>query len=277
MIRKKISIGVILSYFVLVIWTVITIYPLIYTLISSLKTQTEMFSNLFGLPETFVFSNYMDLFTKYKFYRNIVNSLVLASMTVFFQVAMGAFISYILSQFTMKANNKLMLFLVVGMLVPVHAIIIPIAVMANVFNAYNNYWFIISVYIATGLPYMVFITTGFMKTIPKALVEASIVDGCNGGQIFWKIIFPLSRPILATTGILSFIGVWNELILALVLLKSNGTKTVSLALTLFAGERFSDFPSMCAAVIVAVAPSMVIYFMFQENIIKGMTAGAVKG
>lgn len=116
-----------------------------------------------------------------------------------------------------------------------------------------------------------------MKNLPKELMEAGLIDGCNGFKTFTKIVVPLSRPAIATMGMLSFIGTWNEMIIALILLKKNELKTVSLALNMFAGDRFSNFPGMCAAVMIGVLPTMLIYFVFQENIIAGMTAGAVKG
>ncbi|PHV69980.1 hypothetical protein CS063_12595 [Sporanaerobium hydrogeniformans] len=275
--EKKLSLGNVICYIILILWGIITIYPLIYTFISSFKTETDMFSNLFGLPKEYIFSNYSHLFTEMNLMRNIMNSLFLAIMTVTLQLIFGAMASYIIANFSMKINNKIMLYFIIGMLIPVHAIIIPISIIAKAVNGYNSFWFIIAIYVATGLPYLIFVVTGFMRSIPKELVEAAIVDGCNANQAFWKIVLPLSKPVLATMGMLSFIGAWNELILALVLLKNNATKTVSLALTLFAGERFSNYPGMCAAVIVGVLPTMIIYFMFQENIIKGMTAGSVKG
>lgn len=277
MTKKRISIGNLISYTILLLWSVVTIYPLIYTFISSFKTETDMFSNLFGLPKEIIVANYTDLFIKSNLTVNIMNSLFLSITTVLLQLLFASMASYIISSFTLKINNTIMVFFIVGLLIPVHAIIIPISIIAKFVNGYNSFWFIIAVYIATGLPYMIFVVVGFMRDLPRELLEAGIVDGCNGNQVFWKIVLPLSKPALATMGMLSFIGVWNELILALVLLKNNSRKTVSLALTLFAGERFSNYPGMCAAVIVGVLPTMIIYFIFQENIIKGMTAGSVKG
>lgn len=144
-------------------------------------------------------------------------------------------------------------------------------------NGYNNILFLTCVYIGTGVPYMIFVISGFMRELPSELLQAGLIDGCDGLRAFTKIVIPLSKPVIATMGMLSFIGSWNEMILALILMKRNTLHTVSLALNMFAGERFSDFPGMCAAVMVGVFPTMFIYFIFQENIIAGMTAGAVKG
>lgn len=124
---------------------------------------------------------------------------------------------------------------------------------------------------------MIFVISGFMKNLPKELLEASRIDGCSGMQIFTKMVIPLSKPSIATMGMLSFIGTWNEMILALILLKRSDLQTVSLTLNTFAGDRFANYPALCGAVMIGVFPTMLIYFIFQENIIAGMTAGAVKG
>lgn len=153
---------------------------------------------------------------------------------------------------------------------------IPIAIMAKFMNGYNNFVFITIVYIACGMPNMIFVISGFMKGLPRDLLEAGRIDGCSVLQLFGKITVPLTKPARATMGLITFIGTWNEMILALILLKNNKLQTVSLALNTFSGERFSDFPGLCAAVMVCVFPTMLIYLFFQENIIAGMTAGAVK-
>ena len=124
---------------------------------------------------------------------------------------------------------------------------------------------------------MIFVISGFMRELPRELLEAGRIDGCSGFQLFTRMVLPLSKPSIATVGMLTFIGTWNEMILALILMKRSYLQTVSLALYRLSGERFGNYPTLCAAVMVGVFPTMLIYFFFQENIIAGMTAGAVKG
>ena len=267
----------VLMYLILLVWTIVTVYPLLYTFLTSFKTQKSMYVNMFGLPETWHFENYAGLFTKMGFGRSILNSLIVTVITVIFQLIISCMISFVITQFKFKMSNKLLGFIVIGMLIPAQVLMIPIAIMAKYMNGYNNMTFLICVYIATGMPYMIFVISGFMRDLPKELLEAGRIDGCSGFQVFTKMVLPLSKPSIATMGMLSFIGTWNEMILALILMKRSDLQTVSLALNTFAGDRFANYPALCAAVMIGVFPTMLIYFFFQENIIEGMTAGAVKG
>lgn len=264
-------------YVILVSWMIVTVYPLIYTFLTSFKTQKTMYTNLFGLPETWHFENYAGLFTDLGFGRSIGNSLLLTVVTVICQLIISCMLSFVITQFRFRMSNKLLGFFVIGMLIPAQVLMIPIAVMAKYVNGYNNFPFIICVYIATGMPYMIFVISGFMRELPRELLEAGRIDGCSGLKVFTRIVVPLTRPAIATMGMLSFIGTWNEMMLALILLKRSDLQTVSLALNTFSGDRFSNYPGLCAAVMIGVFPTMFIYFIFQENIIAGMTAGAVKG
>lgn len=264
-------------YLILGTWAVITIYPLIYTFLTSFKTQTSMFTNMFGLPEQWHFENYEGLFSEMGFGTSIRNSVVITVVTVFMQLAISCMVSFVITQFKFRFSGKLLGLFVIGMLIPAQVLMIPIAIMAKFMNGYNSLPFITCVYIATGMPYMIFVISGFMRDLPRELIEAGRIDGCSGLQVFTKMVLPLSKPAIATMGMLSFIGTWNEMILALILLKRKELQTVSLTLNLFSGERFSNYPGLCAAVMIGVLPTMVIYFVFQENIIAGMTAGAVKG
>lgn len=276
MIKRK-GPGRILCYIVLLAWTVMTIYPLIYTFLTSFKTQTSMYTNMFGLPDTWHIENYFGLFTDMGFGRSIANSFIVTIVAVAGQLVISCMVSFVITQIRFKASNKLLGTFVIGMLIPAQVLMIPIAIMAKFMNGYNNIPFLICVYIATGIPYMIFVISGFMKNLPKELLEAGLIDGCSGLKIFITMVIPLSKPAIATMGMLSFIGSWNEMILATILMKQNELKTVSLALNMFAGDKFSNYPGMCAAVIIGVLPTMIIYFIFQENIIAGMTAGALKG
>ena len=276
MIKRK-GLGRILCYIVLLAWTVMTVYPLIYTFLTSFKTQTSMYTNMFGLPDTWHIENYFGLFTDMGFGRSIANSFIVTIVAVTGQLVISCMVSFVITQIRFKASNKLLGIFVIGMLIPAQVLMIPIAIMAKFMNGYNSIPFLICVYIATGIPYMIFVISGFMKNLPKVLLEAGLIDWCSGLKIFTTMVIPLSKPAIATMGMLSFIGSWNEMILATILMKQNELKTVSLALNMFAGDKFSNYPGMCAAVIIGVLPTMIIYFVFQENIIAGMTAGALKG
>ncbi len=275
--KKPKDLTFIIFYIILLIWTILTIYPLIFTIISSLKSERDMFSNMLGLPENIIINNYIDLFTKIKIQINIFNSLFITSSCVVVQMLIATMAAFVLVYSSIKFKNSIFLFFILGILIPIQSMLIPLAVIAKLVNGYNSYLFIISLYITLGLSYVIFVLTGFIRGIPLELIESALIDGSSMNKTFWTIVLPLTKPAVATMGLLSFIGAWNDLILALIFIKKSSMKTISLALAMFAGDRFSNFPGMCAAVIVGILPTLLIYFFFQENIIKGMTAGAIKG
>jgi len=141
----------------------------------------------------------------------------------------------------------------------------------------NTHFYLICVYIAGGIPWLVFLMTSYMQSIPETLEEASIIDGCGLFQMFTHVTLPLSKPILLTSAIITFIGSYNELLIAMVLLNSQVKKTIPLALSAFVGYHDVNFPLMTAAIIISIIPTMFIYLLFQEKVEQGLTAGAVKG
>lgn len=267
----------IIVYIILLFCLIITVYPLIFTLLSSLKSQNDLFSNIFGLPRKVIFQNYYDLFIVKKIQNNILHSLFIACTTVVIQVVICSMVAFVLSRFKFKLNNALLIFFMAGILIPQQSVLIPITLLAKTFNGFNNYFFMIIIYVAFGVPNFVFITTGFMKGLPREIEEAAVIDGCSLAKVFWSIIMPLSIPAIASAAILSFFGAWNDLILALILLKNNAMQTISLGLVSFTNEQFSNYTGQFAAVIVSIIPTLILYFLLQKQIMKGMTAGAVKG
>jgi raffinose/stachyose/melibiose transport system permease protein len=277
--RKRLSVkpGKVIVYLVLLFWLVLTIYPLIFTFISSLKSQNDLFSNIFGLPKKIMYKNYYDLFFVQKIQNNILHSLFISCTTILIQIVICSMVAFVLSRFKFKFSNALLIFFMAGILIPQQSVLIPITLMAKAFNGFNNYLFMIVIYVAFGVPNFVFITTGFMKSLPREVEEAAVIDGCSMAKIFWTMILPLSLPAIASAAILSFFGAWNDLILALILLKDNTMQTISLGLVSFTNEQFSNYTGQFAAVIVSIIPTLVLYFILQKQIMKGMTAGAVKG
>lgn len=277
--RKRLIIkpGKVIVYIVLLFWFILTIYPLIFTLLSSLKSQNDLFSNIFGLPRQYMFENYYNLFVVKKIQNNIIHSLFISCSTIAIQIVICSMVAFVLSRFKFKFSNALLIFFMAGILIPQQSVLIPITLIAKTLNAFNNYLFMIVIYVAFGVPNFVFITTGFMKGLPREIEEAAVIDGCTMTEIFWKIVMPLSTPAIASSAILSFFGAWNDLILALILLKDNTMQTISLGLVSFTNEQFSNYTGQFAAVIVSIIPTLILYFILQKQIMKGMTAGAVKG
>lgn len=164
-----------------------------------------------------------------------------------------------------------------GMLIPIHSLLVPIYVVFNKAGIGDKWFTLIIPYVAFGLPIAIFLVEGYVKAIPVALEEAAAIDGSTFTRTLFSIIFPICKPILITIGIISTFSCWNEFSFALVLMKSPKLQTVPLAMTQFTGQFSSDYPKIMAAMLITMSPIVIFYFGFSKQIIKGMVAGAVKG
>ncbi len=266
-----------LLYSGLTLLAVIFIYPLIYTLLASFKTNSEIFSNYFGLPTSWQFENYSSAWIKGRIGRYFLNSMFVCTIYVLLGLFISSMAAFIFARIPSKRLAIIFYFFVAGMMIPVHSILIPLAQMSVTFKLSDSFAFLIAIYIGGGIPYMIFIITGFMRGIPAELEEAVIIDGGSMWTIYRNVIVPLSKPVLATMGILGFLSSWNDLILALLFIKKESMRTLSLGLMNFTGLFTTDFAGLCAAIILVNIPTIMIYIMLQEYVEKGLTTGGVKG
>jgi len=262
---------------VLAVMFVVFIYPLILTLIVSFKVKTEVWGNFFGLPENLQFHNYSDAWKQGHIGTAFFNSFYITIITMSFQIILSSMISFVIARVRIRYSNVLFLFITAGVMIPIHAILLPVARRAVHLGLSDSHFYLICVYIAGGIPWLVFLMTSYMQSIPGTLEEASIIDGCGLFQMFSRVTLPLSKPILLTSAIIMFIGSYNELLIAIVLLNSQAKKTIPLALSAFVGYHDVNFPLMSAAIIISIIPTLFVYLLFQEKVEQGLTAGAVKG
>lgn len=265
--------------FVLLIFSLSCIFPLVWMFISSLKEKREFNADIIGLPENPSFGNYIRILTNtdYHIFESMINSIRTTVISVVLIVLAGFIVGYILSRISFKGNRLLYLIFLMGMLIPIHSLLVPIYVVFNN-TGVNNKWFTLIIpYVAFGLPIAIFLVEGFVKSIPTALEEAAAIDGSSFSRTLFSIIFPICKPILTTIGIIQTFACWNEFSFALVLLKDQKLHTVPLAMTQFTGQFSSDYPKIMAAMLITMAPIVTFYFVFSKQIIKGMVAGAVKG
>ncbi|WP_018931090.1 carbohydrate ABC transporter permease [Gracilibacillus lacisalsi] len=249
----------------------------IWVLITSFKSNREIFSNPFGLPESFNIDNYIFALFDVNMVMYLLNSLIVAVATVLLCFVLGSTVSYALSRFEFKGNTFLYLLFIIGLTIPLQSLIYPMFFKMHTLGLRDTIFGIIIVYTALNLPKTVFLLVGFMKGIPKEMEEAAIIDGCNYWNVFSKVVIPMSKPVLATVGILVFIAAWNEYIFATVLISSDVTKTLPLGLASFQSSHLSEYGLIAAGVIISIIPVLIAYILFQEQIIKGMASGAVKG
>lgn len=198
-------------------------------------------------------------------------------ISIFFIALFGFIVGYILSRIKFKGNRLLYVMFLMGMLIPVHSLLVSIYVVFNKTGLGNQWFTLIIPYVAFGMPIAVFLVEGFIKAIPVELEEAAAIDGSSFTRTLFSIILPVAKPILVTIAIIQTFSCWNEFSFALVLIKDVKLQTVPLAMTMFKGQFASDYPKIMSAMLTTMAPVVVLYFAFSKQIIKGMVAGAVKG
>ena len=279
---QKLGTGVaaVLINAVLLIFSISCIFPLVWMFYSSLKLKRQFNADIIGLPTAPTFENYIRVLTNkdYHLGSSMLNSVRVTVISLFFIVLFGFVIGYILARVPFKLNRLLYVLFLMGLLIPVHSLLVPIYVVFNSVGMSNQWYTLIIPYVAFGLPIAVFLVEGFIKAIPVELEEAAAIDGSSFTHTLFNIIFPISRPILTTIAIIQSFSCWNEFSFALVLCSRNvKLQTVPLAMTNFKGQFASDYPKIMSGMLVTMIPIVLLYFLFSKKIIEGMVAGAVKG
>lgn len=275
--RKKFRIAYAVPNIVLLLFSLSCIFPAIWLIYSSLKDKAEFYHSPIGLPENPSIEHYSSILSGGDFLKWLFNSFRTSALSLFFILLLGFTIGYILSRYRFRGRNFLYAYFLIGMLVPVHALMVPMYVMFTRVGL-NDQWFtLILPYTALSLPIAVFLVESYVKSIPPEIEEAAAIDGCSRLRTIYTIVMPMCRPILITIGIIQFFYIWNEFTFALILIDSQELMTIPVGLTLFKGQFSTDYPKMMTAMVLAIIPTMIIYFVFSKRIIKGMVAGAVKG
>lgn len=274
---KKIGIKKLSIYIALILFAIINAYPIIWMAINSFKTEKEFAINQLGLPKKFVLENYTAAWDIANLGVLFKNSIFITLTATLLTVIVGALASYFLSRFEFRMSKLLYGFFVFGLLIPIHATLVPMFILMKNLGLLNTPITLIFPYMAFHLPITIFILTSFMKSFPKDIEESAIMDGCGIYRIFWSIILPMSRPAIATVVILNFIYNWNEFSFALVLINDSNLQTLPLGLANFAGQFTTNYGAQMAGLTMSLIPIVIFYIIFEKNIVKGMTAGAVKG
>ncbi len=275
---RNVITGVILNL-IMILFSLSCIFPLLWMLYSSLKQKREFNADIMSLPKNPTLFNYERILTNpdYHIGQSILNSVRTTLLSVFLIVLFGFIVGYFLARVRFKGSKIIWVMLLMGMLIPIHSLLVPIYVVFNQSGLSNKWFTLIIPYVAFGMPIAVFLVQGFIKEVPTALEEAASIDGCSFTGTLFRVILPICRPVLITVAILQTFSCWNEFSFALVLIKESSLQTVPLAMTQFTGQFSSDYPKIMAAMLITMSPIVVLYFAFSKHIIKGMVAGAVKG
>lgn len=272
---KKICTKTLIFLFITFI-ILISIAPLIWVLMSSFKTNREILSGGLGLPETFSWKNYADALKLAPIVQFYLNSILVAGISTVASVFLFGMGAYVLGHFEWKFKNLFRNLFSIGLLVPGAALLQPLYQTFTTTNLNDSLTGLILVYMAFGLPTTIYIMSSYFNTIPKELEESAYLDGAGFYKTFVRIILPIAKPAMGTAAVLQFLLSWNEFQFALTLTTSNTKRTLPIALYYFKSQFASNYGAMFAATIMVVIPSIVVYILLQEQVVSGLSAGAVK-
>ena len=271
----KSKVSAIVKYLFLTAGAFISLYPFIWVLLSSFKDNSEIYSNSFGFPKTILWGNYMEAWKGAKVGTSFFNSLVVSLTAVIILIIITAMGSYILTR--VHKSAFLSVYLSLGIMIPIHAMLIPSVIIFKYLHLQDNLVSLILVYVATNISFSLYIMKGFMDRIPKELDEAATIDGCSLAGIFFRIIFPIAKPGIATIATLAFLNCWNDLLLGLVVISDPAKRTLSMSISALKGSYVTQYGLLCSGFVISIVPVVVMYLLFQKQVVQGMTAGAVKG
>lgn len=270
------TVGILINV-VLTSFSITCIFPAVWLFYSSMKTKSQFYANPIGLPESINFDHYVHILKNSDILLWMGNTARNTLLSLILILSIGFVVGYFISRFQFRGRKLLYSYFLLGMLVPIHALMIPMYILFTKTGLGDSWFTLIFPYTAFGIPVAVFLVESYVQNIPRELEEAAAIDGSSFNRTLFAIILPICKPILVTVGIIQFFALWNEFTFSLVLISKETLKTVSVGLTIFKGQYSTDYPRMMTAMLLAILPAVVMYAMFSKQIMKGMVAGAVKG
>ncbi|MEV1169068.1 carbohydrate ABC transporter permease [Nonomuraea sp. NPDC049784] len=263
----------------MVAWIVgaFVIIPVIYALIGGFKPTSELSTNPFGLPETWVTANYTDVLGSSSFWLQLWNSTFIAVVTTVLTVGVSALAGFVFARFAFRGRELFFTLFTAGLMFPFAVAILPIFVLLRSFGLLGNPFGVILTQAAFGLPLTIIILRGFFRSIPGEVEEAAIIDGCSPFGFFWRILLPMARPAIATVSVLALVGSWNQFMLPLVVFSEESSWTLPLGIQQFQGQYASDTARILAYLVLAMLPALGFYAIAERHLVGGLTAGATKG
>ncbi len=261
---------------VLVLFAVLSFYPILVMWLTALRPRNEALSNPFGLPSSIYLDNLTTAWTKGRFAAYFLNSVIITVPSVIGVVALSALAGYGIARFRFTGRMLIFYLILLGLTVPFQSVMIPLYYQLLAMGLLGNYLAVILPSIAFGLPFGVFLMQSFFEDMPKELHEAGRADGCGEWRIFWSIMLPLAKPALSTLVVFQFMRSWNEFLMPLLYLQAEELRPIPLGLMFFQGAYNRDIGLIAAGVSLATIPVILVYLLFQRQFVRGLTAGAVK-
>lgn len=276
MINKKVKV---ILYIVMILITVVVVFPFIWMLVLSFKSNAEILSDPLSLPKSLNLDNYVNAFHTLNFAQLYGNTLFICVVSIIVELAVTFFSSFALSRMYFKSNkvkNLLYRFLIMGLSISPFILLFPVY-QINVTLHLREQLALIFPYVATSISFNTLLLVGYLKALPSEIDEAAVIDGCSLWDLMSHVIFPMAKPVIATIVIFNVLYIWNEYPFASVMLRDVADYTLSMGASFFKGTYTVDYGGIVASSVVIIIPELIFYGIFQKNIVEGMTAGAVKG
>lgn len=275
--KQKFKVSKLIIYIILIILAVIYVAPLLWVILASFKNNTTLMTDPFGWPNPLNFDNYVTAWVGGGIGGYFLNSVIVVGCTLVISILINCMAAYGMARMKWKLSGAAMVFFLTGMMVPIHATLIPLYTMFSAIGFLNSYLSLIVPYVVFTFGQSIYIMRGFFGNIPKEMEEAAVIDGCSIWRAFWRIIMPISTAGIFTIGLFAFNGTWNELLVGLIFTNSKAIRTLPVGLTSFVGQYSTNYTPMFAAIVIAILPTIIVYCCFSNKIVGGLTAGAVKG
>jgi raffinose/stachyose/melibiose transport system permease protein len=251
--------------------------PLLATVLGGFKSLGELRTSPFGIPQTWEWQNYAGIVLSKRYWQLLGNSLLIASLTVSITLVVASMAAFVFAHVKFFGSRLLLSYLTMGLLFPAATAVLPLFIKVRNLGLLDTYFGVVLPQVSFGLAMSILLLRRFFKDLPDELLEAAVVDGCSYIGFFRHITLPLSRPIIATVGTISFVQSWNAYLLPLVLLNSDGLYPWPLGIMAYQGEYSSDWNLILAFITLTILPTIIIFLLAQKHIVAGLTAGAVKG
>ena len=270
------SLGRGLVTFALVVVAAAALYPLLFTIVNSLKSRTAYAQNPLGLPDAITFDNYIDTFNRMQVPRLLFNTVITTAGGLILSTVAALFIAYAVTKLRMPGGNLVFLFIISMLVIPSQVVIYPLYETILSLGLGGTYQGLILSYAAFGLPMSTYLLVAYFRAIPDELVEAARLDGASDMRILFQVLLPVSMPAIAALSILNFVWMWNDLLLPLVIMGGSDKTTLMVGVALLSGQYDVSIPLVSAGLVVALLPVIGVYLAFQRQILNGAIAGAVK-
>ncbi|MFS2280936.1 carbohydrate ABC transporter permease [Microbacterium sp. OR21] len=267
-----------ISHGVLAIWSLIVILPMVWTLIGSFKTTTEIFTSPFGLPAQWNFDNYISAWVGNSFGRMFLNTVIVVGVALVLVMVLGAMCAYVLARFSVPGSRVIYYLMLAGLTFPVFLAIVPLFFILQGMGLLNTLPGLILTYVAFALPFTVFFLFSFFKSLPYEIQEAAYVDGASEWRTFFQVMLPMAKPGMAAVAIMNFLGLWNQFLLPISLNTSQENYVLSQGMASYASSAgyALDFGEMFAAVMITIIPVLIVYILFQRQLQGSVSQGTSK-